>query len=659
MVKSRRTDPGHDVEAPTTQRSILPEAVHGADMDDTMKIGLGCCGLVSLGGFIGLIVLLCSIHTLGPEEQVVIEGGQGKYVLNGPRTSVLSPSRKKTFRQATRLGPREYAVVKNTRTGLIRHEAGPKLLWLEAYDEKTSSLPKIVLQLQQYVRLKDQKTGKERVVVGPQILIPEVLEIWPNGTEQAIVLSLGKTVLVLNRTSGLRSVIDREGVFHPQPYEDIIEVREAISLGPMDYVVVNHTNGGVPRNEEGPQLFKLGVHDRVISYNKKIVLMKDQYCRLVQQNGVERIVRGPQTFVPKHNERMPEGVKRAIFLDTDTAVLVLDKETGQQRLNETKGVWMPQPNEVVVATQNLIRVLPQEAILVRDASGRITIHNGAEGVSAFFLPPYTAIVQNNWSDYGSPPPPGEQQMGKKVPRTSIDLRTQKVFFRNEVRTSDNVKLQLDGTVFWKVVNVSKMLKTQDPEGDVWQRSRSALIAAVSRTTLNNFMASFNNISNEAYQRQTEDSYFSENGIEVQSMELTRFECTDASTSLILQQIIQETVNRINRLQVQESENEVRAAAMKSEIKLELQRTELIRTKAENARLQAEMDGDVDGMQLMRSAATFIDGLNESVPDVEQRVALYSMHQKIKGKNKDTANLAAGNAKLFLTAEDVNLRMNNL
>merc|ERR1719213_1383720 len=128
-------------------------------------------------------------------------------------------------------------------------------------------------------------------------------------------------------------------------------------------------------------------------------------------------------------------------------------------------------------------------------------------------------------------------------------------------------------------------ETGDPEGDVWHHSRSALIQAVSKITLQNFMASFSNITTDAYQLQAADGFYSERGVELQSMELTKFETVDASTAQILQQIIQETINRINRLQVQESENEVRAAALAAEIQLE-RRTALITQKAENAKLEA-------------------------------------------------------------------------
>merc|ERR1712066_1118852 len=86
----------------------------------------------------------------------------------------------------------------------------------------------------------------------------------------------------------------------------------------------------------------------------------------------------------------------------------------------------------------------------------------------------------------------------KVPVTKIDLRAQYAFFEYAVRTSDNVELVLEGTIFWQVTNVPQMIHaTGDPKGDVWYHARSALIQAVSQVTLEEFMASFNEIVTNA------------------------------------------------------------------------------------------------------------------------------------------------------------------
>jgi hypothetical protein len=171
------------------------------------------------------------------------------------------------------------------------------------------------------------------------------------------------------------------------------------------------------------------------------------------------------------------------------------------------------------------------------------------------------------------------------------------------------------------------------------------------------MSNFNQIIKAAWAVQSRADFYLVRGVELQSMELSRFDCADSETAGILQQIIQETTNRINRLTAQESENEVKAAKLNMDIKLEKQRSELIQTLAENERLQSQMRGEADGMKLVRGATAFLDGLNETVPSVESRLDLYKLHHNLESRNTDTKNLASGNAHLFLTPQDVKLKLN--
>merc|ERR1712232_1412136 len=280
----------------------------------------------------------------------------------------------------------------------------------------------------------------------------------------------------------------------------------------------------------------------------KIVLEKDQYVQLVDEiTGDERVVRGPQTFVPEPLELAPKGTQRALFLDKDLAALVLDRSTGRQHLATAEGAYAPGPHEEVLEQRPLIHLLPHEAIVVRDAEGRLTVHKGTDGKDgvgmSFFLPPYSQLEDMWWSDHSKQPDASDVESHtttkKKVQK--VDLRAHHIFFKYEVRTSDNVKLSLEGTIFWQITNVSRLISaTPDPEGDVWHHARSALIEAVSNVTLANFMHGFNRIVMESFRRQERLGFYLERGVELQSMELTRYDCADKETAKILQDIIQET-----------------------------------------------------------------------------------------------------------------------
>merc|ERR1719440_2289243 len=105
-------------------------------------------------------------------------------------------------------------------------------------------------------------------------------------------------------------------------------------------------------------------------------------------------------------------------------------------------------------------------------------------------------------------------------------------------------------------------RTGDPKGDVWYHARSALIQAVSSVTLEQFMASFNSIVSRA--ATTDATFYAQRGVRLHGLEVVRYECRDARTAGVLQEIIQETTNRINRMQKQRSENEVEREKLQSQ-----------------------------------------------------------------------------------------------
>jgi len=241
----------------------------------------------------------------------------------------------------------------------------------------------------------------------------------------------------------------------------------------------------------------------------------------------------------------------------------------------------------------------------------------------------------------------------------IDLRSQYLLFNFEVRTEDNVRLQLEGTIFWQVMDAEIMIKkTRDPRGDVWHHSRNLLIQAVSKSDLKTFMDSFNSLVEEAF-LQDDPAFYTERGVKVHSMEVTGYQCVDEETAVVLQEIIRETTNRINRLERQRSEDEVADLKLKSEITLEKSRTELLQQKAENDKLQSQMEGEAHGLKLAKSAEKFMSALNETGMDLETRLDLYKLHQELSSKNETTANLASGTAMLFVTPNDVYLEKSEL
>mmetsp|Transcript_31787 Transcript_31787/g.58234 ORF Transcript_31787/g.58234 Transcript_31787/m.58234 type:complete len:954 (+) Transcript_31787:88-2949(+) len=621
-------------------------------------------------------------RTSGKKYEVREEG----IFVPGPYEDVLE------VRKAAVLKSQEYAVVKDTMTGKHLHYAGPLQLFVGPYEQLIRVLSKVVLQKQEYIRLVDRRTGEENVVEGPQAVVPQPTECEQDYTkncsltvQRAIVMKADTSVLTLNKTSGVKRIIraDSGGIFTPSPYEEVLQTRKATVLKQQEYAVLKNTRSGSFHHAEGPALLHLEAYEELVRVTLKVVLQKFEYIRLVNElTGVERVVEGPAVLVPDatevsvkdgtHSKVHHEMVQNAFLIDKDHAVLVLNQMTGQHRLATAEGMWIPAPYEHFVEKRSLIRVMANEAVVVRDYEGRLTVYDGTSGRAgtAFFLQPRSQIVTMTWTVYGMPDKDGKSIVTQAA-ISKIDMRIQRTFYSYTVRTNDNVELMLMGTIFWRVENVTKMmLGTSDPSGDVWHHCRSSLMEAVSNTSFDSFMGSFNTMAKAAYQRDVSDGFYDERGVALLSLEVTRFEAVDAETKATLRQINEETTNQITLLKKQQGENAVRAAKMRSdialaeeetqaELRLEGQKTSLIQTRIGNNLLEKKAEAEGAAQPFAQHAASFIGALNETGVSISSGLELYRALREADHHNKDTQNLASGKASLFLTSSDANLNVRNL
>jgi hypothetical protein len=117
--------------------------------------------------------------------------------------------------------------------------------------------------------------------------------------------------------------------------------------------------------------------------------------------------------------------------------------------------------------------------------------------------------------------------------------------------------------------------------------------------------------------------------------------------MILEQIIQETTNRMNRLQKQESENEVQIQRIKGEIEMERTNTELLQVQLANSNARGAMEGEAEAQKVK----SFLDHLEGTLPEADKRVALWAVLRKRDALEAVCAN---GNTRMFYTPSDVNL-----
>jgi len=142
------------------------------------------------------------------------------------------------------------------------------------------------------------------------------------------------------------------------------------------------------------------------------------------------------------------------------------------------------------------------------------------------------------------------------------------------------------------------------------------------------------------------SFYDSRGVTIHSLEVTRYNCAEQRTSEVLQQIIEETTNRLNRLSKAESENEVAIFKMQGEIEQGKLMTELNVLKHK----QAQDDARVGGAAEADRCAAFMHGLVDEVPKLEDRMTMWQVLRK-----QDALSVVSeGGGNLYYTPNDVDL-----
>jgi len=480
------------------------------------------------------------------------------------------------------------------------------MVWLPPLRKRADKQKATSLGPLEYCLVRNSLTGEQRIEQGPQLLF---LKAFDTASPVEKVISLKKNEFVRfldNRTGKVRVEVGEQGQVIPTAYETFLDkarVRSAIDLKCNEYVKIEDKSTGTSRVERGEQLVFLG--------------------------GFEEVVGSKQ---------------KAIDINAEHAVLIRNLRSGQQSLITDEQTFFPSADEEILEVRNLIKLAEYEGCIVRGKDGEDKFLFGSNpDQRCFFLPPHSELVELRWSR-------GRRRERRDLVLTKVDLRPMYMSFEFNCRTSDNVELVLEGSFFWEVVDLQAMIRfTSDTSGDVCNHARSKFIERVSKVTLQEFMNDFNKIAEKVHRGDdgaTEDSFYTQRGVLIHSLEVTGYRCAEQSTANILEQIIQETTNRMNRLQQQESENEVQLHQIEGDIAEERARKVLLDVQADNAAARSAMDGLAEAERVK----VFLGALAESVPDMGERMELWRV---LRHKEALDA-VATGGAHLYYTPNDVNL-----
>jgi hypothetical protein len=635
-----------------------------------------------------------AVFLLGENDQLRVEGFRGRTVHRGPGMKVLNPLgyRSAATEKALTLGPLDYVKVRSLQ-GQSRIVKGPQLFFRPAEERQIGSVGKAVSLVNgEYVRVHDRSTGTRTVVVGPQVFVSGPHDDV-SAKRAATSLVATEYLVVKDKLSGTERVVKGPAVFVPEPYDEIVKSEKAITLQKDEYVRITDKKTGQKWCAKGPAKVLLEPSWISEGIKKAVMLKNTEYVRLVDDQGrvavhrgdetrepvfpgprdelldgkklpaVElkfqeyvkvldkttgtiRTVRGPASvFLGAHERFLGAGKRDSVEVDVEHAVVVRDKNTGQLRMVTEPQLFFPGPDEVIEDVRQKINLADHECVIVKDHTGTYTYHYGNDAKAtqagtpgSFFLPPHAQVVELVWSRG-----PRRDQRDLRIQR--LDLRAQYMLFEFSCRTADNVELVLEGTFFWQIGDVPTMLATTgDVPGDVCSHARSQFIRYVSRVSLKEFMEELHELARKVYADDNE--FYSKRGLQIHSLEITSFHCADPSTRAILEQIIQETTNRMNRLSQAESEAEVKHFRTKGQIDQQQLNTNLLRIQHDHQKQQAKVQGKAEADK----AVEFLQGLEKSVPNLADRLRMWTQLRQ----GDCLGSVADGHGKVFFTPNDMNL-----
>merc|ERR1719352_1750113 len=153
-----------------------------------------------------------------------------------------------------------------------------------------------------------------------------------------------------------------------------------------------------------------------------------------------------------------------------------------------------------------------------------------------------------------------------------------------------------------------------------------------------------------------DLFYEERGVQLLSVEVLQFKCSNPDTDKTLQAIIKETADRLKKKECQKGENEVALSKLEGEIEQEKLNKELIEIKKSHLKTESRIEGEAE----YHKVAAFLGGVTGEGPDdihvpTDQAVQLYQMLPKLDS----VKCLANSNSTLYITPDDVNLTVGSL
>eukprot|EP00449_Zooxanthella_nutricula_P058797 CAMPEP_0198575734 /NCGR_PEP_ID=MMETSP1462-20131121/116568_1 /TAXON_ID=1333877 /ORGANISM="Brandtodinium nutriculum, Strain RCC3387" /LENGTH=542 /DNA_ID=CAMNT_0044306985 /DNA_START=90 /DNA_END=1718 /DNA_ORIENTATION=- len=338
-------------------------------------------------------------------------------------------------------------------------------------------------------------------------------------------------------------------------------------VGEDEQLLVFHRNG---RYVEGPGTCWVPP-GTAYRHRDVQVLSRTEYVILENRaTGEKSLSKGPgRLFLGAWEEAA--GKKDAVSIKSDQYLFITDTLTGQVLKVQGPSLVFPEtafhelgdPKEVV-------RLAEFEAMVTRDLNGILKYHFGQGGGESVSLEPFAEVVSFNWTIGGD-----VETNHQWATIDRIDTRVRQLpFWFDDIRTSDSMEFELEGIMFWQVVDVERLVQsTADPTSDIWHALRARIAAASSQYGFVDFLKQAPAMKDElvALEKGNNTDFYTSRGVRLHSMELIEVELhSDGVASSITNAIASEAALRINEVEKLRTENELEIARIDGQHRMLMQ-----------------------------------------------------------------------------------------
>jgi len=436
--------------------------------------------------------------------------------------------------------------------------------------------------------------------------------------------------------------------------------KDAITLNSKQYLHFKNIKDGNITIVKGPGMFFLHPYERIeVAVTDAIALKPNEYVKVANsRTGEIRVERGESiVFLEPFESTMNGGVQPVHVIDETHAILIRDIRSAIQTLVVEPQMFVPTAFQEIVNSQDLIVLKEFEVMTLIDPKGNFMFKHGwIKQEASFFIPPFYTVLEHKWSKTSVRKALSEGNMKSAVLESyveehkfnRIDMRHRFMPYAFVVRTHDNVEIILDIVFGWQISDPEKMInKTKDATNDICLIARSEIIEKVAKQPFREFMQEVNAVVENAV-LQADKKVYDERGIIVTSIQVEGFSCKHEETEKVLQETVQETTNKMNRVLKQETTNEVIRVEMEGRIREEELKKKVLEIQYEHEQITAKTDGDADAKRVH----SFLTSLGDDL-SLEQKIVIFN----IMGKQESIKTLAQGTGvTLFCTPQDVNLNM---